>query len=271
MSSISPLIDKTKLTLILACVIVAMNGSDSEKKHEYDKPRRDRIAAEELWSDAATHPATYRNLCRFTRDEVMILAESLNIKIGDEEGIDLSKHKHAFTPLRQLEYFLHTLSVASSFRTLSSFFCWHRTSISKNFYHHIDLILEKLDSPAQPWAIRWLTNDEFNQFRQNQDYPLMTNCFGAVDATYIFIPEPKDPALQPIFQSSYKNHRTCVFFIVVCDRRGRIIYCDSGNAPAIATNREGLAFSRCREYFPPDLKVLGDKAYTHDSRCITPF
>lgn len=261
--------------LLLVTAIIAMDEveemmleekKDEEKKH---RPRKDNLATEALWSQAAATPQLYRNLCRFTREEVLLLAEQLDIDIGDAEGIDLSSHKGSYTPLRMLEYFLHCLAVTSSFRTVENFFCWHRSSLSKNFYYHIDLILERMDFPNQEWAIKWFSANDFAQFRQ---HPLdsFPNCFAVVDATYIFVPEPKDPLLVPIYQSSYKSHQTCVFFIVVCDRRGKIIYCDRGSVPAIATNREGLAFTRCREYVPPDLKILGDKAYTYDERCLTP-
>ena len=49
--------------------------------------------------------------------------------------------------------------------------------------------------------------------------PQFADCIGIVDATYIRVQRPKDPALERRLYSTYKKYHA-VFFMVIVDRDG---------------------------------------------------
>ena len=60
-----------------------------------------------------------------------------------------------------------------------------------------------------------------------------------------------------------------VFFTVICDRRGKIRYCDNGVPPRRQSDQASMGRSRLA--LPSDLFLLGDGHYREDSRCRAPF
>lgn len=128
------------------------------------------------------------------------------------------------------------------------------------------------------------------------------DCIGIADATYIRVQRPKTYALERRMYSTYKKYHA-MFFVVIIDRRGeceskcaaRACVCSSltpsicslmcaallitpagrfrcvdlGNTPVGSS--EAIAFCKLCPWLRPTLRILGDVAYTSDSRCRVPY
>jgi len=94
------------------------------------------------------------------------------------------------------------------------------------------------------------------------------HCIGAVDGWYLRILRPGKGKHAHRYWSQYKQYHALLFLVVV-DFTGRIRWLSSPKAPGHVS--ETGAFSSESFPFLPQLRLLGDGAYTSDDRVIIPF
>ena len=121
-----------------------------------------------------------------------------------------------------------------------------------------------LDCDDSPDHIRLWTQNEFRQFRSDPRVEVFRNCIGAVDSMFIEIYRPDKHEQHSQFFSWYKD-MDAVFFTIMCDRRGKIRYCDNGVPPRRQSDQASMG--RTRLALPSDIFLLHDGHYREDSRC----
>jgi hypothetical protein len=263
--------------LLLSQLVVLFEDDEEEhhkKKHRYNTPTglfsRPRVRlAEQLWLylNDPLQERLYFTLFRMSHSEVTELASLLHVE--DDHTLP---PQWKYNSRRRLEVFLHSLSSSSVITELSPHVSWHPNSVHNNMYEMCQRVIDYLDAPTSPYRIKWLNYEQFEQIRtqinemQQENKDGSETCFGLVGGLYIKVQKSTDPQLKQQLYSRIKN-TWCVLFIVICNMQGQIIYVDDGTLPMNGATTEGVAFSRCKEIMPSGLHLLGDNAYSSDSRC----
>ena len=200
-----------------------------------------------------------RLFCRMSVNEVVNLCALL---VQDT----LYAGHYKYSPLHRFTAFLIQMSHNYHYRQLRTDFDWAMICLNLNFW--ADQIVAVLDSDDSPDNICLWSQAEFRQFRRNPQVQLFPNCIGAVDSIFIQIYRPDERNQHSRFFSWYKD-MDAVFFTVMCDRRGKIRYCDNGVPPRRQSDQASM--SRTHLALPSDIFLLGDGHYREDSRCRAPY
>jgi hypothetical protein len=175
---------------------------------------------------------------------------------------------YKYTPLHRLVAYLIQLGHNYHYRHLRTHFDWADGSIRRNLTYWTDQVLGILDADNSIDNIRIWNENDFSDFRRQPHVTRFKNCIGCVDSIFIEIYRPGDRESQSRYFSWYKKMHT-LFFTVICDRTGKIRYCDDGAQPRRQSDQNSIA--RSRLFLPPGLYLLGDGHYHEDVRCLTPY
>ena len=175
---------------------------------------------------------------------------------------------YKYTPLHRLVAYLIQLGHNYHYRHLRTHFDWADGSIRRNLTYWTDQVLGILDADDSIDNIRIWNQHDCSDFRRQPYVTRFRNCIGCVDSIFIEIYRPGDRESQSRYFSWYKKMHT-LFFTVMCDRTGKIRYCDDGTQPRRQSDQNSIA--RSRLFLPPGLYLLGDGHYHEDVRCLTPY
>jgi hypothetical protein len=234
-------------------------------QHRHRIRRRPRLPVRyPLFDKCISNDSEYHLHCRMNIAQARALCAALGLDASDNE---YSGH-YKYSAFRRFTAFLIQMGHSYHYRHLRSSFDWSYTSIHNNFNFWIDHIIAVLDADGSADNIRIWTARDFDDFRRNPNVQMFRHCIGCVDSIFIELYRPDNHELHSRYFSWYKGF-DALFFTVMCDRLGRIRYCDGGAPPRRQSDQSSLG--RAQLVLPSDLFILGDGHYHNDNRCKTPF
>jgi hypothetical protein len=233
--------------------------------HRPRRQRRPRIPVRcPLFDKCIGNDAEYHLYCRMSICQARALCSALGFDASDTE---YSGH-YKYAPFRRFTAFLIQMGHNYHYRHLRSHLDWSCTSIHDNFVYWIDQVIVVLDADGSADNIRIWNTQDFDDFRRNPRVRMFQHCIGCIDSIFVELYRPDNHELHSRYFSWYKGY-DALFFTVICDRMGRIRYCDGGVPPRRQSDQASLG--RAHLVLPSDLFILGDGHYHNDNRCKTPF
>ncbi|KAE8746725.1 hypothetical protein FOCC_FOCC006589 [Frankliniella occidentalis] len=196
--------------------------------------------------------------------------ENLELRVGHLLQGNESEGRPRIEVRKQLLSVLWVLATPESFRSVADRFDMGRSILHDCFKRVIYCLEEQANT-----FIVWPTGRALERTKRRfARLGLLPNVIGAVDGSYIPIPEPK-------INHQYYNTRKMFYAIVlqaICNADLLFTDCFAGYPGSVPDNRifrnSDLWFGvheNLNRYFPGDEYIIGDKAYPILTWCIPPF